>query len=92
MTQQQDNEQLLKAVRQAAREAQVEIANYNEGSHSFQKWVLTLCGVLASAAVIGGITIYGKLAALEERTLNIQQQLNDVKRIVEPRYRGESNP
>lgn len=87
-----DESELRKEIRRAVREGQMEVANYSEGNHSFLKWVLALCGGLALTGVTGGIAMYAKLSALEERTLNIQYQLNDLKRVVEPRYRGDQQP
>lgn len=64
--------------------------DYNEGSSKLEKWLLSTLTVLLVAGISGAIAGYAKLSALEERTVNIQSQVNDIKRLVEPHYRGET--
>ena len=49
-----------------------------DGSSSWQKWMVTLCGGLALAGVIGGIAMYGKLAAIEANQVSQQRQLDQL--------------
>lgn len=73
----------------AAARATVNIQGYREaGDSSWQKWVLTICGGLALTGIIGGVVMYGTLSAYGQRLSNIEEQLKDLKRLVEPRYRG----
>lgn len=61
---------------------------YHENSSKLEKWLLSILTGLLLVGVPGAIVAYAKLSALEERTVNIQSQVNDIKRIVEPHYRG----
>lgn len=62
---------------------------YNEGPPAWAwKIILMLMVPLVVGGVGGMIVAYAKLAAVEERTLSIQAQVNDIKHIVEPHYRG----
>jgi hypothetical protein len=80
---------LASAVREGARRANVEIHGYNEDKGGSWKdkavWVM---GLLAVAAVSGGVAMFGKLSGLEAKVDSLQTQVTEVKRIVEPRYRG----
>lgn len=72
-----DESEFEEAVSRAVRKAHMEVANYSEGNHTFLKWVLGLCGGLTLAAVIGGITLYGKVSTIDERTQNMQHQADE---------------
>lgn len=91
---QRDLENLLaSAIREGVRRSHVQIGSYNEGgggNSSWQKWMLTLLGTLAVAGIVGGVAMYGKLSSLDAKVESVQNQVNDVKRIVEPRYRGST--
>ena len=69
-----------------------EKTSYSENGSRFEKWILTVLAGLLVTAAGAGVALYAKVSALEERTVNIQSQVNEVKRIVEPRYRGSASP
>jgi hypothetical protein len=52
--------------------------NNGDGSSSWQKWMVTLCGGLALSGVIGGIAMYGKLSAIEANQVSQQRQLDQL--------------
>ena len=69
-----------------------EKAGYQEHGSRFEKWILTVLAGLLVTAAGAGVALYAKVSALDERTVSIQSQVNEVKRIVEPRYRGSTSP
>jgi hypothetical protein len=89
-----DLDRVIRLASRAAAQSVIEIQNYSEhgggnGSKSWQRWMLTLAGVLVASGVVGAVLMYGKLSSLEAQVQAVQNQVNDVKRLVEPRYRGE---
>lgn len=89
-----DTEELLgRVIRREMKRATVEIkGDYHEGGGGegqWSKWIATGVVALIVAGVGGGIAMFGKLSSLEAKVESVQNQVNDVKRIVEPRYRGE---
>lgn len=61
---------------------------YHENSSKLEKWLLSVLTALLLGGVGGAMVVLQKMSALEERTVSIQAQVNDIKRIVEPHYRG----
>lgn len=80
------------AVREGARRATVEIhGGYSEGGggkESWQKWIIPGLVTLAVMGIGGGVIMFGKMSAFEAKLDSLQTQVTEVKRIVEPRYRG----
>lgn len=72
---------------EAAARATVNIQNREE-SDTWQKWILGICAGAVLAGLIGAVAMYGTMAAYGQRLANIEEQLKDLKRLVEPRYRG----
>jgi hypothetical protein len=77
------------AARLLARAAATQPIHYVEnGNGKFQKWMMGLMAVLAAMAVGGVIVMYGQLAALQADMANVKAQITEVKKLVEPRFRG----
>lgn len=85
-------EKVTRIASEAAARATVNVQGYKESGESWQRWILGICAGAVLAGIIGGVVMYGKLAAYDQRFSNIEQQLQDLKRLVEPRYRGGSTP
>jgi len=68
----------------------VQVGTYNEGGNgSWGKWIIPGLVTLAVMGVGGGILMFGKLSSLEAKVESLQEQVNRVEKIVEPRYRGQ---
>jgi hypothetical protein len=82
---------ISRAVREGAR-AGVEISGgyheSNNGGNQWAKWMIPGLVTLAVMGIGGGIVMFGKLSSLETKVEGVQNQVNDIKKIVEPRYRG----
>lgn len=49
---------------------------------SWNKWMVTLCGGLALAGIVGGVLMFGKLSAIEANQINQQHQLDQMSSTV----------
>lgn len=82
---------LNSAVREGARRATINIdGGYHEGGgkDSWSKYIVPGIVTLVVTGIAGLILMYGKLSAFEAKLDSLQTQVNEVKKIVEPRYRG----
>jgi hypothetical protein len=61
--------------------------NNGDGSSSWQKWMVTLCGGLALMGIGGGVAVYGKMSALEAnqnaQTTQITRLQNQVDTLIQ---------
>lgn len=78
-----DNEQdlhnlIFEAVRVGAQHGGYHEAPKN-GSNAWQRWMLTLCGGLALAGVIGGIAMFGQLSAIQANQANQSDKIQDLR-------------
>lgn len=86
-------DKITRIASEAAARATVNVQGYRESrDDSWQRWILGICAGAVLAGIVGGVVMYGKLAAYDQRFSNIEQQLQDLKRLVEPRYRGGPTP
>lgn len=49
--------------------------NNGDGSNTWTKWLVTLCGGLALMGIGGGVMMYGRLTAIEAKIESLQGQL-----------------
>jgi hypothetical protein len=54
----------------------------NGGNSSWQKWMMTLCGVLAATGILGVVGMYGKLSAVEANQVAQQKQLDTLTQML----------
>jgi hypothetical protein len=62
--------------------------NYTEGGggdRTLLKWVLGVLSLLTASAVIGGVTIYGKVSSIETGLLAHEQRIDRLERASERR-------
>jgi len=87
--QDEDQESLRNLIKQTLR-ASVEIqGGYHEGGgDSWGKWIIPGLVTLMVMGIGGAIVMYGKLSALTQKVESLQDQVNRIEKIVEPRYRG----
>ncbi len=85
----EDVESLRDLIRKTVR-ASVEIqGGYHEGGgNQWSKLIVPGLVTLIVMGIGGGIAMYGQLSALTQKVANLQAQMDDLKRMVEPRYRG----
>lgn len=73
---------LKNLIYQAAR-AGAQFGGYHEapknGSNAWQRWMLTLCGGLALAGVIGGIAMFGQLSTIQANQANQSDKIQDLR-------------
>jgi hypothetical protein len=66
--------------------------NYHEGGDGSEKkllgWLLIVTGSLTVAAIVGGVSMYGKLTAIQEGMNGHEQRIDRLERLNERRYRG----
>ena len=82
---------LKRIIRAELRRPTVQVSSYREGGgggSSWEKWIIPGLVTLMVMGIGGAVAMFGKLSSLEARVESVQNQVNDVKRIVEPRYRG----
>jgi hypothetical protein len=72
----------------------IERSNYVEApeTDNFSKWTLGICATLTVSAIVGGIGMYGNQQAMNAKLDAVQQEVLELKKIIEPRYRGETSP
>lgn len=71
------DERLARIVSRVVRDADVGI-KYTEGNgeKALLKWLLALSATLVAVSVVGGVTLYGKVSAIEANQNNQAQQNN----------------
>ena len=78
-----DNEQDLRNLLFEAVKVGAQHGGYHEapknGSNAWQRWMLTLCGGLALAGVIGGIAMFGQLSAIQANQANQSDKIQDLR-------------
>jgi hypothetical protein len=84
----EDEEDLRNLVRLAVRAGG---QHYHEGGGDEKRlltWLLVVTGSLTVAAIAGGISMYGKLSAIEQGMNGHEQRIDRLERLNERRYRG----
>jgi hypothetical protein len=72
------DERLARIVSRVVRNAEIGV-NYSEGGNgekALLKWLLGLSATLIVVSVVGGVTLYGKVSAIEANQANQAQQAN----------------
>jgi hypothetical protein len=72
------DERLAKIVSRVVRDADVGVS-YHEGGNgekALLKWLLGLSATLVAVSIVGGVTLYGKVSAIEANQANQAQQAN----------------
>jgi len=72
----------------AAKRTELGVETYNEFPKAIIKWVAGGIMALAVSGVVGIVVMYGKLQAVETEITSLKSNVDDLKRLVEPRYRG----
>lgn len=77
------------AVREGARRATIEIDTYHEGGGG--GWKDTSSKVIVGLLILGiasNVVQYAVVASLKQEVTDLRKDLDDLKKLVEPRYRG----
>ncbi len=65
------------------------MGDYHEGGgNKWDKWLIPGLVTLAVSGIIGQVLQYAKTEALRQEVTDMRVELNDLKKLVEPRYRG----
>jgi hypothetical protein len=62
--------------------------NYQEFPVSLVKWVAGGIMALTVAGITGLVILFGEVQAMRAELTALRSEITDVKRIIEPRYRG----
>lgn len=58
------------------------------GDRGLVKWMLGLASAMIISAILGAFSVTGQMAALSADVRNLKEQVAELKRLIEPRYRG----
>ncbi len=72
----------------AAKRTELGVETYNEFPKAVVKWIAGGIMALTVSGVISIIVMYGELQGVRAELAALRGELNDLKRLVEPRYRG----
>lgn len=61
---------------------------YNEFPKAMVKWIAGGIMAISVAGIIGCVVMYGELQAVKAELSALRSEVTDLKRLVEPRYRG----
>jgi len=79
---------IAEAITAKRREFGVEEGTYNEFPKAMVKWIAGGIMVLSVSGIVGCIVMYGELQAVRAELTALRSNVDDLKRLVEPRYRG----
>jgi hypothetical protein len=83
-------EKVTRIASEAAARATVNVQAYREGTgESWQKWILGICAASVVMGIGGAIVAYGSLQAIQTKLEYLQEEVTELKKLVEPRYRGQ---
>lgn len=75
----------------AAKRTELGVETYNEFPKAMVKWIAGGIMVLSVSGIVGCIVMYGELQAVRAELTALHSDFDDLKRLVEPRYRGASD-
>lgn len=64
------------------------MGDYHEGGGKWDKWAMPGLVTLAVTGIIGNVVQSMTVAALRQEVTDLRAEVNDIKKLVEPRYRG----
>ena len=72
----------------AAKRSELGVESYSEFPKALIKWIAGGIMALTVSGVISIVVMYGELQGVKAELAAVRLELNDLKRLVEPRYRG----
>jgi hypothetical protein len=72
----------------AAKRTELGVETYNEFPKAMVKWIAGGIMVLSVSGIVGCVVMYGELQAVRAELTALRSNVDDLKRLVEPRYRG----
>jgi len=84
------DEELTRVARLIAESAARASITYHEDGKDTRTWFAGIGAVLLTAFIIGGWALSNQLSALQQRVVDLTAEVTDLKKLVEPRYRGGS--
>lgn len=81
---------LMRIIAHAVNKKDIHIG-YNEGGNgekTLLKWLLGLSASLVVVSIVGGVTLYGKVSAIEANQVSQQRQLDQLSTTVATLRRG----
>lgn len=82
-----DRADLVLLIQRSIREMRPEVS-YSEFPSALVKWVAGGIMALAVSGIIGLVVLYGEIQSFRAELTALRSEINDVKRLIEPRYRG----
>jgi hypothetical protein len=91
------NHNFQHAVRNSERDSHISARNYERQANyellcGVVKWVGGIISVLLVASILGGIALFSKVNAIEQKQndqfASLKEEVDHVYKLVEPRYRG----